>query len=290
MNWLDIAILVIWGGTAVWGASIGLLTIAFHVVALAVAFVLSSRMAPAVGNVVAPLSDNESVQTVAGFLVMTVILLVGTVIASFWVRKILGVIPLFSMANRLGGLLVGALVGGLLVGGLLFGLQKTGFDFMEDTVEESSFSGAFLGGFDILARGLKLFPSDWREKIVEDAKDKIPGSGSWDGADHGLAPGVVYPGDGDCILPPFRLSPESRPESRNGVGQARNRWQALLDSGFRRNGGRPLVPGPFVGIVFQCRRWNGPGDCVKAGRMGAAACATIEGNTDGGFRSGLWMI
>ena len=43
MNWVDIAILVVWAGTASWGASMGLLQMGVHLLVVAVGLAISSR-------------------------------------------------------------------------------------------------------------------------------------------------------------------------------------------------------------------------------------------------------
>ena len=103
MNWIDIAILAVWGITALWGFSSGLLKIVVPLISLVVGLALSSRVGDSVGNIFSGFTDNENAQTVAGFvLVFGVLFIVGGIIG-FMTQKVLGVIPLFGLANSLTG-------------------------------------------------------------------------------------------------------------------------------------------------------------------------------------------
>ena len=165
MNWVDIAILVVWAATALWGASIGLLQVAIHLVAVAVGLAFSSRIAETVGNVFSPLTDNENAQTVAAFIGVFVILSIVGGVASFWLRMFLRFIPLFGMANRLGGLVVGVVVGFVLLSGVLTGIQKFPIGGMEKTIDDSALGVFMADKFDIVIRGIGLIPGNWDEKL-----------------------------------------------------------------------------------------------------------------------------
>ena len=170
MNWVDLVILVVWAGTASWGASIGLIRVAVHFVVVVAALALSSRIAPTVGDLFSPLTDNENAQTVAGFIGVFVILFIAGGVVSFWVRTILGIVPLFGMANRLGGLAVGVVVGFVLLSGVLTGIQKYPIRDTGQTIDDSVL-GAFLAdNFDVVMRGVGLIPGNWDDEL----KKRIP--------------------------------------------------------------------------------------------------------------------
>ena len=124
MNWIDIAILVIWGMTALWGFSSGLLRILVPLVALVIGMALSSRIGDSVGEIFSSFTDNENAQTVAGFVLIFGLLFILGGIISVGARRVLGIIPLFGMVNSLAGMAVGLLVGFLLVSGVLTAIQK----------------------------------------------------------------------------------------------------------------------------------------------------------------------
>ena len=167
MNWVDIVILVVWLGTAMFGASMGLLRMVVHLATVAVALALSSRIAEPLSGVFAPLTDNENAQTVAAFLAIFLILFIAGGILSFWMRTILGIVPLFGMANKLGGLVVGVLMGFVLLSGVLTGIQKVPIRDAQQTIDDSAL-GAFLAdNFDTVIRGVKLIPGGWDDEITK---------------------------------------------------------------------------------------------------------------------------
>ncbi|MCI0810197.1 MAG: CvpA family protein, partial [Chloroflexi bacterium] len=107
MNWIDIAILVVWGITALWGFSSGLLKILVPLVSLVIGLALSSRIGDSVGSMFSGITDNENAQTVAGFILIMVVLFVAGGIIGFMASKVLGIIPLFGLANSLAGMAAG---------------------------------------------------------------------------------------------------------------------------------------------------------------------------------------
>ena len=165
MNWIDIAILVVWGITALWGYSAGLLQIVVPFISLVIGMALASRVGDEVGNMFSGISDNENAQTVAGFIVVFGALFVAGGIIGYMARKVLAIIPLFGLANSLAGMAVGLLVGFLLLSGVLTGIQKFPFRDLDKTIDESAL-GAFLAdNFDVVIRGVKIIPGDWDNQL-----------------------------------------------------------------------------------------------------------------------------
>ena len=165
MNWIDIAILVVWGITALWGYSAGLLQIVVPFISLVIGMALASRVGDEVGNMFSGISDNENAQTVAGFIVVFGVLFVAGGIIGYMARKVLAIIPLFGLANSLAGMAVGLLVGFLLLSGVLTGIQKFPFRDLDKTIDESAL-GAFLAdNFDVVIRGVKIIPGDWDNQL-----------------------------------------------------------------------------------------------------------------------------
>ncbi len=68
MNWLDLAVLVVWGGTGLWGFSVGLVQIVIPLLVVIVGLAISSRIAEDVGNVFSVVTDNEGAQAIGGYL------------------------------------------------------------------------------------------------------------------------------------------------------------------------------------------------------------------------------
>tara|TARA_B100000949_G_scaffold104603_1_gene93109 strand:+ start:323 stop:835 length:513 start_codon:yes stop_codon:yes gene_type:complete len=165
MNWIDIAILVIWGMTALWGFSSGLLRILVPLVALVIGMALSSRIGDSVGEIFSSFTDNENAQTVAGFVLIFGLLFILGGIISVVARRVLGIIPLFGMVNSLAGMAVGLLVGFLLVSGVLTAIQKSPVRDLDVTIDESTLGTFMADQFDVVIRGIKLIPGDWDDEL-----------------------------------------------------------------------------------------------------------------------------
>lgn len=165
MNWIDIAILVVWGMTALWGFSSGLLRILVPLVALVIGMALSSRIGDSVGEIFSSFTDNENAQTVAGFVLIFGLLFILGGIISVVARRVLGIIPLFGMVNSLAGMAAGLLVGFLLVSGVLTAIQKSPVRDLDVTIDESTLGTFMADQFDVVIRGIKLIPGDWDDEL-----------------------------------------------------------------------------------------------------------------------------
>ena len=165
MNWVDIAILVVWAGTASWGASMGLLQMGVHLLVVAVGLAISSRIAPTVGDLFSVVTDNENAQSAAGFIAVFLILFIAGGGASFWLRMVLGIIPFFGSFNKLGGLIVGILVGFLLLSGILTGIQKFPIKDAQQTIDDSKLGSFLADNFDVVIRGIGLIPGNWDDEL-----------------------------------------------------------------------------------------------------------------------------
>ena len=165
MNWIDIAILVVWGIPALWGFSSGLLKILVPLVSLVIGLAVSSRIGDSVGSMFSGITDNENAQTVAGFILILVVLFVAGGIIGFMASKVLGIIPLFGLANSLAGMAAGLLVGFLLLTGVLTGIQRFPFRDLDKTIDESALGTFLADKFDVVIRGVKLIPGDWDDEL-----------------------------------------------------------------------------------------------------------------------------
>jgi len=165
MNWIDIVILVVWGVTALWGFSSGLLKILVPFFSLVIGLALSSRIGDSVGELFSGLTDNENAQTIAGFLLILVVLFVAGGIISFMASKVLGIIPLLGLVNSLSGMAVGLLVGFLLISGVLTAIQKFPIRDLDQTIDESKLGTFMADQFDVVVRGVKLIPGDWDDEL-----------------------------------------------------------------------------------------------------------------------------
>jgi uncharacterized membrane protein required for colicin V production len=164
VNWLDLVVLVVWGGTALWGFSAGLVQIVIPLMVVIVGLAISSRIAESVGNVFSVVTDNEGAQAIGGFVLVFLGLFIIGAIAGFWIKMVLRFIPLFGMANRMAGMGAAVIIGFLLVSGVLTGVQKFTND-IDDDIDESALGSFMADNFDVVIRGVKLIPGDWDDKL-----------------------------------------------------------------------------------------------------------------------------
>ena len=165
MNWIDIAILIVWGITTLWGYSAGLLKILVPFISLVVGLALSSRIGDSVGEMFSGVTDNENAQTIAGFVLVFGVLFIAGGILSFMARKVLGIIPLFGFANSLAGMAVGLLIGFVLLSGVLTNIQRFPVRDYDETIDESALGSFLADNFDVVIRGVKLIPGDWDNEL-----------------------------------------------------------------------------------------------------------------------------
>ncbi|MBT98633.1 MAG: hypothetical protein CL902_08395 [Dehalococcoidia bacterium] len=165
MNWVDIAILVVWGITILWGYSTGLMGVLVPLISLVVGLALSSRIGESVGEMFSSVTDNENAQAVAGFVLVFGILFVAGGILNFMARRILGIIPLFGFVNSLAGMAVGLLIGFILLSGVLTAVQKYPVKDLEKDIDDSKLGTILADNFDVVIRGLGFIPGDWDQEL-----------------------------------------------------------------------------------------------------------------------------
>ena len=164
MNWIDVTVVIVWGITAMWGFSTGLVRTTISLVVVIVGLALSSRIAEDVGSIFSGLTDNEGARTVGGFILIFLGLMILGAIASFWIGALMRFLPVFGLANRLGGVAVGVVIGFLVLSGVLIGAQRF-TDAVDDDIDESVL-GAFLAdNFGVVIRGVGLIPGDWDNEL-----------------------------------------------------------------------------------------------------------------------------
>ena len=160
MNWVDIAILVVWGVTILWGYSTGLMGVLVPLISLVIGVSLSSRIGDSIGGIFFIVTDNGNAQSVAGFILVFGVLFVAGGILNFMARKILGVIPLLGFVNSLAGMAVGVLIGFLLLSSVLTALQKYPVKDLEVDIDESKLGALLADNFDVIVRGIGVIPGD----------------------------------------------------------------------------------------------------------------------------------
>lgn len=167
MNWIDIAILAVWGITAYWGYIDGFLKVVVPFIFMAIGLAVASRLGDSVGNIFSVFTDNENVQAIGGVILIFIVAFILGGLVSSAARKVLGVLPFFGLADKLGGMAVGLMVGFLLLSGILTGIQRYPFWNLDKTVEESPLGTFLADNFDVVIRGAGLIPGDWDSKLNE---------------------------------------------------------------------------------------------------------------------------
>ncbi len=166
MNWIDVAVVVVWCLTAVWGLSAGLVRTAISFVVIAAGLALSSRIADDIGSVFARFTDDEGARAVAAFIVIFLALIIAGALLSLWIGAMLRTLPVLGAANRLGGLALGLAIGFVLLSGTLTGVQKF-TDAVDEDIHESVLGSYLADNFDVVIRGARLIPGDWDDELMK---------------------------------------------------------------------------------------------------------------------------
>ena len=156
MNWVDLAILAILATGTLWGYRVGLLTM----VLLLVGLIVAGRLAGPVGSLFASISVDETVQAIAGFVVVSAVQFVAIkVVAHVW-RPVMSWIPLANLTNRVAGGTVGFLFGFMLLLVVMAGIEKIPAgglpNTIGDAIAESTLIGLLVNDYNLLALLLNL--------------------------------------------------------------------------------------------------------------------------------------
>lgn len=173
MNWIDLAVLVVWALTALWGFRTGLLRMFVPLVVVIVGLAVSSRVSDSVGNIFSSFTANENIQTIGAFvLIFLGLFIIGSIVGQF-LRTALQFVPLFGLANGLAGAAVGVVVGFLLLSGVLTGVQRFPVANLQETIDESPLGTFLADNFDVVLRTVRIIPVDWNENF-EKLKEALP--------------------------------------------------------------------------------------------------------------------
>ncbi|PKB77791.1 MAG: hypothetical protein BZY88_20680 [SAR202 cluster bacterium Io17-Chloro-G9] len=173
MNWIDLAVLVVWALTALWGFRTGLLRMFVPLVVVILGLAVSSRVSDSVGNIFSSFTANENIQTIGAFvLIFLGLFIIGSIVGQF-LRTALQFVPLFGLANGLAGAAVGVVVGFLLLSGVLTGVQRFPVANLQETIDESPLGTFLADNFDVVLRTVRIIPVDWNENF-EKLKEALP--------------------------------------------------------------------------------------------------------------------
>ena len=158
--------LVVWGAAALWGLKSGLMKTLIPFSFALFGLVVADSLGGLLGSSLPAIFGGGNGQALAGFfLVYAAMLVVGGALACTlrWVMSLLSTVtwalPLGIVANRGGGLLLGALTGCILLSSILFGFQRYPVAWVSDAVGESSLASAPVGWVDFYVTTAS-FPED----------------------------------------------------------------------------------------------------------------------------------
>lgn len=136
MNWLDIVIIVVLVGAALFGLKYGLIRAGFNAIGMVVGSLLAGQWSDDVGGLFSDSISNDTVVTVLSYGIIIVAAVVVSNVVAKIARPILTVatLGLSSLVDRLGGLALGLIIGVSISAALIVGLARLTYDFELDEV------------------------------------------------------------------------------------------------------------------------------------------------------------
>ena len=164
MNWIDAVILIVWAFTAMAGAWAGFLGMVIPLLVIIVWLAVASRVAEDLAEIFSGITDNEYGQTIAAYvLILVAVFIVGGIINVF-AGRLLRLLPVAALVNRIGGVAAGIAVGFLLLSWALTGVQKY-TDRADDSIDESPLATFITDNFNVAITAVRLVPGDWDDEI-----------------------------------------------------------------------------------------------------------------------------
>ena len=160
MNWLDVVLIVAIALSAIVGYRMGLVQSAAGLVGILVGITIASRLDDKAASIFSSATDNENAQTVAGFLLVFVLVIAAAMVLSTIVNKMLRVIML-GWVNQLGGLALGAVVAMAIASAALANVQEFPVLDLEETTDESAIGTFLADNFDVVLRGIRIMPKGY---------------------------------------------------------------------------------------------------------------------------------
>ena len=131
MNWLDIVIVAVVVIAALAGAKTGLIAAAFTAVGILIGLPLAGQISDKIGGLFDEATTSDTVVTVVSYAIIVIAaLVIGGVVARI-IRPFLSAatLGLAGMADKLGGLGLGAIIGLAVSGGLILGMARFAYNF-----------------------------------------------------------------------------------------------------------------------------------------------------------------
>ena len=131
MNWVDILLLVILVAALVWGVKTGILATVFAAIGVVVGWWLAGRYADDVGGLAGSAAFADSIITVIAYWVIIALTTAVVIKIGSLIRTMLniGTLGTASMADRIGGLILGGIVGMVIAFAVIIVLTRLAFDF-----------------------------------------------------------------------------------------------------------------------------------------------------------------
>ena len=131
MTWVDITIIIVIGlGTYV-GFRVGLIRTVLSAIGLLIGLFLAGQLSDDIGEFFSESISSDTVITVISYVVIVVASLLASSIATKIVKPILTTLTagLSNLADKVGGIVLGALIGCAISSGLIFGLARLTYSF-----------------------------------------------------------------------------------------------------------------------------------------------------------------
>ena len=131
MNWLDILLLAILVVGAILGMRLGLLGAAINAMALLIGWLVAGRLSDEVGGIFASSLSSDTIVTVLAYIVIMALSLVLARIVWKVARPIINLATLgvVGVADRVGGIVVGAILGIMIASAIIIVLARFTYNF-----------------------------------------------------------------------------------------------------------------------------------------------------------------
>ena len=136
MNWLDLLLLAILVVGAILGMRLGLLGAAINALALLIGWLVAGQLSDEVGGLFASSLSNDTIVTVISYIIIMALSLVLAKIAWKIARPIinLATLGIVGVADRVGGIIVGAILGIVVASAIIIVLARFTYNFeLSDT-------------------------------------------------------------------------------------------------------------------------------------------------------------
>ena len=172
MNWLDLAIVIVWALAAFWGYKTGLVSMLFPVVVVVVGLVLGGVFGGMIAEQFAAFTDDVYVQAAAAYIVIFIVVILVASLLMRFLETGSRFIPTSGLVDSLAGGLVGVLAGFVFLSGALAVMQKLPYDQAQQPVVESRLGSLMADNFRLVVRSAEFIPEDW-DRMYLDAQDAV---------------------------------------------------------------------------------------------------------------------